>query len=190
MHAMAETGCPTKASAGSFPNPTQTIVEATTLHQPGKSTTARPSQTNHSAKRTHPKCDLAHDENYLQIRNVDRMSPFLMSVVSDSDFWLFVGSNGGFTAGRVDPDHAIFPYQTVDKILAQPKAGGALCLVECDGVLWEPWVNDCPTVGITRNLYKHVAGTSVIFEEVNDALGLVMRWKNRYVRAVARYLGS
>ena len=118
---------------------------------------------------------IMQDGKYLQIQNVDRMPPFLMSVVSDSDFWLFAGSNGGFTAGRVDPDHAIFPYRTVDKILAQPKASGAFCLVECDGVMWEPWVNDCPTRGITRNLYKHVAGTSVIFEEIHLGLGLVMR---------------
>lgn len=53
-----------------------------------------------------------HGQEYPCIRNVDRMPPFLMSVVSDSDFWLFVGSNGGFTAGRVDPDHAVFPYQS------------------------------------------------------------------------------
>ena len=45
------------------------------------------------------------------------MSPFFMSVVSDSDVWLFAGSNGPFTAGRGDADRAMFPYQTVDKIL-------------------------------------------------------------------------
>ena len=89
-----------------------------------------------------------HDEPYLQIRHVDRMPPFLMSVVSDSDFWLFVGSNGGFTAGRVDPDHAVFPYQTADRILAQPKSSGMLSLVKVDGTTWEPWTADCPQHGI------------------------------------------
>ena len=58
-------------------------------------------------------------------RNVDKMAPFLMSVVSDSDAWLFVGSNGAFTAGRRSPDTALFPYQTVDKILRDPATGGA-----------------------------------------------------------------
>jgi hypothetical protein len=115
--------------------------------------------------------------HYLRIRNVDRMPPFLMSVVSDSDFWLFVGSNGGFTAGRVDPDHAVFPYQTADKILGQPLASGALCLVACEGVLWEPWAGDCPSAGIIRNLYKHATGTSVIFEEIHQELGLTLRWE-------------
>lgn len=114
---------------------------------------------------------------YLQIRDVDRMPPFFMSVVADSDFWLFAGSNGGFTAGRVDPDHAIFPYQTVDKILLQPKASGVVSLVSCDGMLWEPWAAGCPGRGISRNLYKHVAGTSVIYEEIHQELGLAMRWE-------------
>ena len=116
-------------------------------------------------------------EDYLYIPNVDQMPPFLMSVVSDSDFWLFVGSNGGFTAGRVDPDHAVFPYQTADRILAQPKSSGILSLVKVDGVTWEPWIADCPQHGILRNLYKHVAGTSVLFEEINQPLGLAFRYK-------------
>ena len=115
--------------------------------------------------------------HYLRIRHVDRMPPFLMSVVSDSDFWLFVGSNGGFTAGRVDPDHAVFPYQTADKILGQPRASGALCLIACDDILWEPWAGDTPEGGIIRNLYKHTAGTSVIFEETHQGLGLTLRWE-------------
>lgn len=116
-------------------------------------------------------------EEYLRIRDVDRMPPFLMSVASASDFWLFVGSNGGFTAGRVDPDHAVFPYQTADKILNQPRASGVLSILICDGVTWEPWSGDCPAPGISRNLYKHVAGTSVIFEEIHGPLGLTFRWE-------------
>jgi hypothetical protein len=120
---------------------------------------------------------LIRGEHYLRIRQVDRMPPFLMSVVSDSDFWLFVGSNGGFTAGRVDPDHAVFPYQTADKILSQPKSSGVLSLLTCEGVAWEPWSVDPPAQGITRNLYKHVAGTSVIFEEIHQKLALAWRWE-------------
>jgi len=115
-------------------------------------------------------------EEYLCIQNVDQMLPFLMCVASDSDLWLFVGSNGGFTAGRVDPDHALFPYQTADKILSQPKASGVTSLLIIDGVIWEPWAPESPPDGITRNLYKHVTGTSVILEEINHGLGLVFRW--------------
>jgi hypothetical protein len=54
------------------------------------------------------------------IRDVERLPPFLMNVVGNGDAWLFAGSNGGLTAGRRDPDWAVFPYQTADKILATP----------------------------------------------------------------------
>ena len=118
-----------------------------------------------------------HGQEYLCIQQVDQMPPFLMSVVSDSDFWLFVGSNGGFTAGRVDPDHAVFPYQTADRILSQPRTSGVLSLLTVDGTTWEPWTRGCPSHGVIRNLYKHVAGTSVLFEEIHEALQLAFRWE-------------
>ncbi len=47
-------------------------------------------------------------EPFARIANVDAMPPFLMSVVCRGDVWLFVGSNGAFTAGRVSPEGAIF----------------------------------------------------------------------------------
>jgi hypothetical protein len=158
-----------------------------TLLNPSTSTHAiapekRPRTAHKSSNR--PDSDRAADvpviingQEYLCIRQVDRMPAFLMSVVSDSDFWLFVGSNGGFTAGRIDPDHAVFPYQTADRILDQPNASGVLTHFVCDEVHWEPWNGRCPGPGITRNLYKHVAGTSVLFEEIHQTLGLTFRWE-------------
>lgn len=116
-------------------------------------------------------------EPYFRISNVGDMPPFLMSVVSDTNLWLFVGSNGGFTAGRTDPDQAIFPYQTVDKILSCPESAGALSIFHVEDSagagLWEPWRGD-PVPGVQRNLYKHACGTSVIFEEIRG--GLRFRW--------------
>ena len=53
---------------------------------------------------------------YYRIENSDQMSPFLMSIVSDSDHWMFISSNGALTAGRKDPNNALFPYVTDDKI--------------------------------------------------------------------------
>ena len=43
---------------------------------------------------------LIDDEMYAKISNVDNMRPFLMSIVSDSNHWMFSSSNGGLTAGR------------------------------------------------------------------------------------------
>jgi hypothetical protein len=113
-------------------------------------------------------------EPYVSIRDVDRLPPFLMNVVGNGDVWLFVGSNGGVTAGRRDPDLAIFPYRTVDKILAVPEASGPVCLIEADGVTWEPG-RGTAAAG-TRHLHKHVCGTSVVFEETHEPLGLRFRW--------------
>ncbi|HUI08285.1 MAG TPA: hypothetical protein VL486_14895, partial [Verrucomicrobiae bacterium] len=118
-------------------------------------------------------------QSYCCIRNVDRLAPFLMSIVSDSDLWLFVGSNSPFTAGRVDPDTALFPYQTVDKILRHPDTSGALTVfLVRQGArwsLWEPWQPSGRVYRLQRNLYKHAYGTTVIFEETNDDLRLRFR---------------
>ncbi|MEZ6190626.1 MAG: hypothetical protein R3C45_04965 [Phycisphaerales bacterium] len=42
-------------------------------------------------------------ELYYAIQDYDRLDPFLMSVVSDSDHWMYLSSNGGLTAGRATP---------------------------------------------------------------------------------------
>jgi hypothetical protein len=118
-------------------------------------------------------------ERFARICNVDRLEPFLMNIVSDSDLWLFVGSNGPFTAGRGNADTALFPYQTVDKILRHPDTSGAMTilLVTRGGRtgLWEPWHDSGRVYDISRNLYKSVVGTSLVFEEYNHDLGLVLR---------------
>jgi len=120
-------------------------------------------------------------ERYACIRDVDRLPPFLMNVVGDSDAWLFVGSNSPFTAGRVDPDGAMFPYETVDKLLRHANGGGSLTALRVTrgGTgpwLWEPWRSEARALPITRNLYKHVLGTNVIFEEINHELELRFAW--------------
>jgi hypothetical protein len=120
-------------------------------------------------------------QRYACIRDVDRLEPFLMSIVGNSDVWLFLGSNSPFTAGRVDPDHAMFPYQTADKILRHADGQGASSVfrVRRDGSavsVWEPWRADTDGRAVTRNLYKHVLGTSALFEEIDTDLGLRFTW--------------
>ena len=56
------------------------------------------------------------NENYFKISNSDAMRPFFMSIVSDSNHWMFISSNGGLTAGRKNSEYALFPYYTDDKI--------------------------------------------------------------------------
>jgi len=120
-------------------------------------------------------------EIFVGIRNVNAMPPFLMSIVSNGNLWLFAGSNSPFTAGRSDADHAIFPYRTADKILSQPGGSGVRSLFLVEGEngfsLWEPWQSAPSAYRIQRNLFKSEFGTSVIFEEINEDLGLRFAWK-------------
>ncbi len=119
-------------------------------------------------------------EVFVGIRHVNAMSPFLMSIVSNGDLWLFAGSNGPFTAGRGDADHAIFPYRTADRILGQADSSGArsIFLVERGHgwALWEPWQQGLGPYRIQRSLFKSQFGTSVMFEEINLDLGLRFAW--------------
>lgn len=55
-------------------------------------------------------------ETFYKIQHYDAMTPFFMTVVSGADHWLFVASTGGLSAGRIDAEHALFPYYTEDKL--------------------------------------------------------------------------
>ena len=123
-----------------------------------------------------------NDESYYKISNVNKMRPFFMSVLSDSNHWMFISSNGGLTAGRKNAEHALFPYYTDDKITRSSELTGSKTIfrVLCDGEvkLWEPFSNRNEGVfRITRNLYKNNLGSKIIFEEINDDLELVFRYQ-------------
>ena len=59
---------------------------------------------------------LLDGEKYYKIINNEAMRPFFMSIVSDSNHWMFISSNGGLSAGRKNSEFALFPYYTDDKI--------------------------------------------------------------------------
>ena len=48
-------------------------------------------------------------ETYYKISAVDRMRPFFMSIVSHSDHWMFLSSNGGLSAGRKEQRLRLVP---------------------------------------------------------------------------------
>ena len=126
---------------------------------------------------------------FYKIRNVDNMPPFFMSIVSDANHWMFIGSNGGLSAGRKDCDQALFPYYTVDKILETLESTGSKTIlqVEKDGksFLWEPFSVLTDSLYQTEtNLYKSEYGNTIIFEQINHDLELsfTYQWSssNRY----------
>lgn len=116
-------------------------------------------------------------ENYYKISNHDAMRPFFMSIVSDSNHWMFISSNGGLTAGRKNSDSALFPYYTDDKITESKDITGSKTIIkvhlEDKDILWEPFSDRYLGVyNISRNLYKNVYGNKVVFEEINHDLKL------------------
>ncbi|GAB4245315.1 MAG: hypothetical protein Tsb0034_23790 [Ekhidna sp.] len=123
-----------------------------------------------------------NSEQYFKISNSHLMRPFFMSVVSDSNHWMFIASNGGLTAGRKNADNAIFPYYTDDKITESAESTGSKSIfhIEKNGQhhLWEPFTNrNEGKFNYTRNLYKNLYGNKIIFEEVNHDLEVTFRYK-------------
>lgn len=119
-------------------------------------------------------------ERYYRISHSDQMPPFLMSLVSSSDHWMFIASNGGLTAGRRNADSALFPYETEDKIMAHSENTGSKSIlrVKRDGRkhLWEPFSERYAGVyRCERNLYKNIHGNKLVFEEANHDLQLTLR---------------
>ena len=120
-------------------------------------------------------------EQYYAIRNVDQMPPFFISLVSNSDHWLFISSTGGLTAGRVSPDKALFPYITVDKIHESTPHTGSKTLIRtvANGKPheWEPFNRaHAARYSTSCNLYKNLLGNKVCFEEINHDLNLAFRY--------------
>ncbi|MCB9245048.1 MAG: hypothetical protein H6606_01345 [Flavobacteriales bacterium] len=120
-------------------------------------------------------------EIFYKIPDCAGMRPFLMTLVSSGDHWMFIGSNGGLTAGRKNAESALFPYYTDDMILEMAGITGNRTLVRFNEAgklkIWEPF----STIGdeyftITRNILKNATGNKVLFEEENHDLGLVFSY--------------
>jgi len=120
--------------------------------------------------------------NYYKICNSDAMRPFFMSVVSDSNHWMFISSNGGLTAGRKNSEFALFPYYTDDKITESSEITGSKSIFRVKHNhkvhTWEPFSERFEGLfKITRNLYKNEFGNKLMFEEINHDLNLTYRYE-------------
>lgn len=116
-------------------------------------------------------------EQFYKISNSDCMRPFFMSIVSDSNHWMFISSNGGLTAGRKNAEFALFPYYTDDKITESAEITGSKTIFQVSynnqSLIWEPFSERfTDKYSISRNLYKNFYGNKIIFEEINHDLDL------------------
>ncbi len=123
------------------------------------------------------------NEKYLKISNYDAMRPFFMSIVSNSNHWMFISSNGGLTAGRKNAEYSLFPYYTDDKITESAEITGSKSIFlvkkgEGRSKFWEPFSERFDGMyEISRNLYKNIYGNKILFEEINHDLGLTFRYQ-------------
>ncbi len=122
-----------------------------------------------------------HGEQYYCIENFDRMDDFFVSLVSDSNHWIFISTLGGLTAGRVNAESSLFPYYSDDKIRSNSSHTGSrtLALVTRGDrtSFWEPFSEFYDGVyKVNRKLYKNVLGDKIIFEEKNQDLSVTFRY--------------
>lgn len=122
------------------------------------------------------------NESYYKISNSDQMRPFFMSIVSDSNHWMFISSNGGLSAGRKNADSSLFPYYTDDKITESFDITGSKTVVQIHEnnktIIWEPFsIRQMGLYNTSRNVYKNVLGNKVVFEEINNDLGVAFRYQ-------------
>ena len=128
---------------------------------------------------------LIDGEKFYQIKNFDSMQPFFISLASDSNLWMYISSTGGLTAGRKNPDQALFPYYTDDKIHESAEMTGSKTIlhVQLHGktFLWEPFSDRNKGIyAIERTISKSTTGNKLIFNERNIDLGLTFSyaWMN------------
>lgn len=125
-------------------------------------------------------CDFLGRRCY-RISQTQNLPPFLINLVSASNLWIFIASNGALTAGRGDADGALFPYQPVDRVYDSAGVNGPMTALQvataAGDVLWEPFAPHTHRLHrVTRNLYKSIEGDSLWLEETNAALGLTFRY--------------
>ncbi|MEX0327011.1 MAG: hypothetical protein AB3N33_13070 [Puniceicoccaceae bacterium] len=119
-------------------------------------------------------------ELWYEIQRVDCMDPFLMTLASDSDHWLFLLSNGGLTAGRINPDHALLPYYTQDKMKDLAGQSGSTTFIRLGGgagaPVWAPFSEQASRDdSLHRNVRKNLYGNHIVLEEINTKAGLTCR---------------
>jgi hypothetical protein len=124
-------------------------------------------------------------EKYYQITNYDSMLPFFISLASDSNHWMYISSTGGLSAGRKNPDTALFPYYTDDKISESSELTGSKTILHVykngKTYLWEPFSERNNGVyTLERYIAKSTIGNKLIFTEKNCDLDLTFSysWMN------------
>ena len=121
------------------------------------------------------------DLSLYKIADVNRMDPFLITITSGEDHWMYLSSTGCMTAGRKKAKHTLFPYITDDLLHRNAHFTGPVTIIRIKGEnnhqVWHPFKDNDKSFKSTKNLYKNSLGNIVIFEEINHTLGLIFSYK-------------
>ncbi len=108
------------------------------------------------------------DRSAATVERLEQLEPFLVSVISATDLWMFATSNGGITAGRVEPSGAIFAYETVDRLYERPgRVGPVTYLRDGAAAVWAPLGTLGDWLGHERSLTKSALGDELSFRELS-----------------------
>ena len=121
------------------------------------------------------------DRSLYKIANVNRMDPFLMTITSGEDHWMYLSSTGCLTAGRKKAEYALFPYVTDDLLHRNAHFTGPVTVIRINdddkNLVWRPFSPYEESYEKEWNLHKNSLGDTVIFEEINHSLGLTFLYK-------------
>lgn len=126
------------------------------------------------------------------IERSELMPPFFLTVAGACDVWLFMSTTGGLTAGRRNAQHALFPYDTDDKLADSAAHTGGFTTVraEVDGrsVTWQPFAPHVLAPAGVRSIAKSVLGDAVTFTETHPGLRLTfaVTWRTSTRYGVVR----
>ena len=116
-------------------------------------------------------------DRYYQIANNESLMPFFMSLVSSSDHWFYIASNGGLSVGRRNASSALFPYYPADKIIDLAHCTGPRTHFHLPklGARWNPFSRSSESA--TESIYLNESNSSVMFEEWEPNLQLRFRYR-------------
>ena len=119
---------------------------------------------------------------WLRLSNSHLMPPFFMSLVSATDLWMYIASNGALTAGRGNPNNALFPYYSADKLLDMVQSSGPQTIIRLTDESgknnhWAPFSQHAQDSATIQNIYKNLTGSKLIFEEYHPTEKLVFRYR-------------
>ncbi len=110
---------------------------------------------------------------WYQINHFDLLDPFLVTVVSPHDHWMYVSSSGALTAGRRNAQQALFPYETDDRLHRNGGLTGPITMIRTgQNRVWQPFAPHAPFGQRHRSMAKSALGDRLRFSEYDPESGL------------------